>query len=337
MPPKRKSIKIEKTSIKIIHKGDECLDNQSFETPYPDFERPFPHEVANAVAVLSAEHGVPERGEQTMSVLDSLVRTILSQNTTDKTSRVAFANLKKQFATWKEVLEADSADVEESIRNGGLAEIKTSRIKTILNTILSDYGDKCTDGEPTLQWMHEVPTKEVKDILSSFKGVGPKTVSCVLMFNMARHEFPVDTHVWHIAKKLQWVPAASSRETCYDHLNCRVPGPLKYALHVLLVEHGKCCPKCAKGGRLQHADRAVLKCPLTATALKAVQADAESAGFSTPASATKRAKVECCTIVGTVVDAADVRGGSGRDKKLKHLDLQSGLGTIVEDSIAEAK
>jgi endonuclease III-like uncharacterized protein len=26
-----------------------------------------------------------------------------------------------------------------------------------------------------------------------FKGVGPKTIACVLMFNMQRHEFPVDT------------------------------------------------------------------------------------------------------------------------------------------------
>jgi len=36
-------------------------------------------------------------------------------------------------------------------------------------------------------------------------GVGPKTVSCVLMFGLGRAEFPVDTHVWKIALALGWV------------------------------------------------------------------------------------------------------------------------------------
>jgi len=37
-------------------------------------------------------------------------------------------------------------------------------------------------------------TEEIKQELSRFKGVGPKTISCVLMFQMRRNEFPVDTH-----------------------------------------------------------------------------------------------------------------------------------------------
>ena len=36
---------------------------------------------------------------------------------------------------------------------------------------------------------------EIKEELSRFKGVGPKTVACVLMFCLHRKEFPVDTHV----------------------------------------------------------------------------------------------------------------------------------------------
>jgi endonuclease-3 len=50
-------------------------------------------------------------------------------------------------------------------------------------------------------------TDDVKATLRRFKGVGPKTVSCVLMFTLGRAEFPVDTHVWRIAKRLGWVPA----------------------------------------------------------------------------------------------------------------------------------
>ena len=75
-----------------------------------------------------------------------------------------------------------------------------------------------------------------------------QTISCVLMFAMERPEFPVDTHVWHITKKLGWVPPTCSRESCYEHLNNRVPDSLKFALHVLLVDHGKVCKACSKGG-----------------------------------------------------------------------------------------
>ena len=53
-----------------------------------------------------------------------------------------------------------------------------------------------TDGEPSLEWLHSKrDDAEVKRVLTSFKGVGPKTVACVMMFTMGRAEFPVDTHV----------------------------------------------------------------------------------------------------------------------------------------------
>ena len=44
--------------------------------------------------------------------------------------------------------------------------------------------------------------EEAKKELGRFKGVGPKTVACVLMFCLEREsEFLVDTHVHHIAKR----------------------------------------------------------------------------------------------------------------------------------------
>ena len=63
--------------------------------------------------------------------------------------------------------------------------------------------------------------------LCRFKGVGPKTVACVMMFCLARDEFPVDTHVWRISKSLGWVPAKASREDTYKHMNIRVPADIR--------------------------------------------------------------------------------------------------------------
>jgi endonuclease-3 len=51
--------------------------------------------------------------------------------------------------------------------------------------VYKDYG--ATD----LEFLKEKPTEEVKKILGKYKGVGPKTIACVLMFQLQRDDFPV--------------------------------------------------------------------------------------------------------------------------------------------------
>ena len=213
--------------------------------PYPTFSHPTEAEVRLVHDGLMAMH--PEIlevkaqkraadkggcGDRTL-VLDALVGTILSQNTTDVNSHRAFASLKAAFPSWEQFRTAPSADCEESIRQGGLAATKTERIKLLLNALLEERG------ELSLEFMRDMPTEEIKAKLRTYKGVGAKTISCVLLFCLGRADFPVDTHVWKIALALGWVPKTADRDGTYAHLNTRVPDELKYALHVLLVEHGK--------------------------------------------------------------------------------------------------
>lgn len=73
-----------------------------------------------------------------LSVLDSLVRTILSQNTTDATSIRAFRSLKAALPTWEHVRTSPAGVMEEAIRVGGLAEIKAARIREILETLRAE-------------------------------------------------------------------------------------------------------------------------------------------------------------------------------------------------------
>lgn len=188
---------------------------------------------------LASLHGEPDKphgtacGGDRRSVLDALVGTILSQNTTDLTSARAFAKLKRALPDWDAVRTADPAVVEDAIREGGLAEVKTARVQAILRSVFEERG------ETSLEHLRDEPDAEVKRKLLAYNGVGPKTVSCVMMFTLGRAEFPVDTHVWKIAKTLGWVPQKFSRNETYDLLNECVPPGCKYDLHVLLVEHGK--------------------------------------------------------------------------------------------------
>ncbi|MEW5305059.1 MAG: hypothetical protein WDW36_007623 [Sanguina aurantia] len=189
-------------------------------------------------------------GTETAAAGTCSVRTMLSQNTTDITSLRAFNTLKERFPSWDAVYAAPngeaagprSAEVEDAIRVGGLAEVKVQRIKAMLGVV---HGEQ---GSHSLEHLHQCSTEDVKRQLTRFKGVGPKTVACVLMFCLKRAEFPVDTHVWEISKRLGWVHQKISREAAYTHLNQAIPDALKFDLHVLLVTHGKVCPTCKKGG-----------------------------------------------------------------------------------------
>ena len=82
--------------------------------------------VADCIALLEKEYGTPRPDEE--DPVDLLVKTILSQNTSDANSLPAFARLKRAFPDYESLLRAPDEAVAESIRRGGLAEIKARQI-----------------------------------------------------------------------------------------------------------------------------------------------------------------------------------------------------------------
>jgi endonuclease III len=125
------------------------------------------------------------------SVLDALVRTILSQNTNNKNSSTAKHSLDKTFGlgNYQAVREAPLEDIVEALRCGGLANIKGARIKRILDEVYCKYG------KLSLDHLHGVSDEDAKRELMQYDGVGPKTAFCVLLFCLRRDSFAVDTHV----------------------------------------------------------------------------------------------------------------------------------------------
>jgi endonuclease-3 len=194
------------------------------------------------------------------TIADGIVGTILSQNTTSKNSSQAFAQLKLAFPNWEKVVqETDSmARMEEAIRCGGLSKIKASRIHAMFHTLQQERGS------PSFEYLRKFSDAQVKADLLRFPGMGPKTVSCVMLFALNRPEFPVDTHVHRIAKQLGWISSSQNREAAYDHLNQVVPDEVKRDLHCLLIAHGKQCHRCAARGKPQFppTDGRKLECPL---------------------------------------------------------------------------
>lgn len=235
-------------------------------SPFPRWPGPSAQEAERVAWLLGRWHGykpeaeggrglprfTPPKGEDkwggcgdVKDVLDATVRTLLSCNTSGKNSSAAHASMTKRFGrnNWKSILEAPQKELEEALRCGGLANVKSKNIQNLLRQTQERYG------ELSLQHLHDKPDAEVLETLISFQGVGPKVASCVLAFCLGRPSMAVDTHVQRLSLSLGWVPPNSSREQTYYHLNERVPPELRYPLHVLLISHGKACSNCrAKGG-----------------------------------------------------------------------------------------
>lgn len=224
-------------------------------------------------------------------ITDSVVHTMLSQNTTDANKNVAWARLKESFPSWDEVAECkDIRLIENAIKVAGLAKTRAERMQTILRTVKGERG------EANLEYIRHFSDQQIKTELSRFKGLGPKTISCVLLFSLGRDEFPVDTHVLRIAQKMGWISSAASREQAYGYLNDMIPNDIKMDLHCLLVRHGKVCHRCAANERPQFppTDGSKLDCPLAKVSSWAGYVPIEQeCSKRTEKLSRKKIKVEC--------------------------------------------
>jgi len=99
---------------KSVRAGSTRTDN--VKDPFPSHARPTPQECEAVRDTLLALHGIPPelakyrklppsddpvQLQPPEPVLDGLVRTVLSQNTTEANSQKAFASLKSSFPSWE--------------------------------------------------------------------------------------------------------------------------------------------------------------------------------------------------------------------------------------------
>ena len=159
--------------------------------------------------------------------------TLLSQATSDINSGRAYAGLKAHLPTWQEVLDAPIGVVADSIRAGGIAEVKSRRIKALLEEV------RDREGRLDLERLHSMSDAEAFDYLCSFHGVGAKTAACVLAFSMGRPAFPIDTHVHRVTKRLGLIPNDTSADAAHRLLEPAVPPELRYEFHIQLIRHGR--------------------------------------------------------------------------------------------------
>lgn len=234
-------------------------------TPFPEWPHPTSEECQEVVDLLTTVHGaqvapaafpppsltISGCGE-VPSVLDAVIRTVLSSATSKGNSAKALEGLVQTFGimktgigkgsiNWDSVRRAPRADVLQAIRSGGLAAIKSERIQRILDMVYEENKARrdalvessradppsttpLTQTQKTaeialadanilsLNHIHTLSTHDAMLKLTSYPGIGLKTASCVCLFSLRRPSFAVDTHVFRLLKWLRWIPPQARNE-----------------------------------------------------------------------------------------------------------------------------
>ena len=171
---------------------------------------------------------------------ESLVRTILSQNTSDVASQPAHDALMQRYGGDGDLAaalaDAEQSRLAETISSAGLYNQKSAVIVDAAARICEEYGGADAFDE----FVREDDPREVRDALLDIHGVGPKTADCVLLFAGGRDGvFPVDTHVHRIARRMGLAPADADHEAVRSRLEADVPAEKCGFGHTAMIQFGR--------------------------------------------------------------------------------------------------
>jgi len=181
-----------------------------------------------------------------MNSFEVLVGTVLSQNTNDRNSILAFKRLKKKFKVRPEILaKAKKRDIVDCIRPAGLYNMKAPRIRSIAQILLKKYDGKLDD-------ILRLPEAEARKNLLGLPGVGFKTADVLLAFVAGREVLPVDTHIARIAKRIGVAEEKAEYEEIRSALESFVSPTKRVRTHLALIKFGRricrarkpLCPRC---------------------------------------------------------------------------------------------
>ena len=193
---------------------------------------------------------------------ECLVRTILSQNTSDKASQPAPDALMARYGgngagddaggdgaadtsgaanddtpdLAHALAAADREELADTIHSAGLYNRKSRLIIDAAAEVVEAFG-----GEAGFDaFVREEDPAAVRERLLDVDGVGPKTADCVLLFSGGRGGvFPVDTHVHRISRRIGLAPPDADHEGVRAALERDVSADKCGFGHTAMIQFGR--------------------------------------------------------------------------------------------------
>ncbi|MGC8997858.1 MAG: endonuclease III domain-containing protein [Candidatus Bathyarchaeia archaeon] len=183
--------------------------------------------------ILRENFTLPKWVSENHNPFETLIITIISQNTSDRNTEKAFAKLSMTLPiTPKALAGAETSKIEECLKVAGLYRNKARIIKQVSKIILEEFGGK-------LETILALPFEKARERLMLLPGVGPKTADVLLLFSANKPTIPVDTHVKRVSKRLGLAPANGSYDSVRESLQ-RLYKPEDYfEVHILLILLGR--------------------------------------------------------------------------------------------------
>ena len=183
--------------------------------------------------ILRETFAMPKWTEAKRNPFETLIVTVISQNTADRNTARAFESLSKRFEIKPEVLaNAETSHIEDALKTAGLYRSKSKTIKQVSRIILEKF-------HGSVQPILALPLEEARKTFIEMQGVGPKTADVVLLFSKGQPTIPVDTHVNRVSKRLGLAPADGDYEVVRASLQSLYDQRDYLAVHVLLIAHGR--------------------------------------------------------------------------------------------------
>jgi endonuclease-3 len=183
--------------------------------------------------ILRKTFAMPKWTKSKGDPFETLIVTIISQNTADRNTARAFEHLSNRFEIKPEVLaKAETSQIEDALKTAGLYRNKAKTIKKVSRIILERF-------HGSLQPILSLPLEEARETLMALPGIGPKTTDVVLLFSAKQSTVPVDTHVNRVSKRLGFAPSNGNYEAVRTSLQSLYDPRDYLAVHVLLIAHGR--------------------------------------------------------------------------------------------------
>ncbi|MEM2991144.1 MAG: endonuclease III, partial [Halobacteria archaeon] len=158
-----------------------------------------------------------------------------------------FQRMWEHFGSCEAIQDAPVEELSRIIAPANFAEAKAANIKEALRRIIAERG------EPSIDFLRDVPTEEGLRWLMSLPGVGIKTASLVLLFCFGKPTLPVDTHVHRVSQRLGLIgPKVNPTAAHALLLTLLPPNPhVLFTFPVNMLQHGqKICiwgtPRCQR-------------------------------------------------------------------------------------------
>jgi endonuclease-3 len=185
------------------------------------------------LGILKQTLSLPAWTKTQRDPFETLVATVISQNTADRNTAKAFEILSKRFEISPQALtNATKIEIEEAIKTAGLYRAKAKTIQWAAKCVLETY-------HGSLQSILQMPLEDARKTLMQFPGIGPKTADVVLLFSAKQPTIPVDTHVNRVAKRLGFAPEKADYEIVRGCLQALFDPTDYLAVHLLFIAHGR--------------------------------------------------------------------------------------------------